>query len=72
MTPTEQLHAFEPFWQSDPSVSHREGSTGLGLSVSRQLARLLGGDLVVAQSALGLGSTFVLTLPLRVEPMDTS
>ena len=57
---------FEPFWQASPSSAHAEaGSTGLGLSVARQLARLLGGDVVVSASALGKGSTFILSLPAR-------
>jgi signal transduction histidine kinase len=57
---------FEPFWQVHPASPHSEaGSTGLGLSVARQLARLLGGDVVVAASALGKGSTFILSLPAR-------
>jgi signal transduction histidine kinase len=57
--------AFEPFWQADPAQQHAAGSTGLGLSVARQLARLLGGDVVITESVLGGGSTFVLSLPAR-------
>ena len=56
---------FEPFWQADPQQKHEGGSTGLGLSVARQLARLLGGDIAVTHSELDRGSTFVLSLPLR-------
>ena len=62
---------FEPFWQKDHVSKHRGGSSGLGLSVARQLARLLGGDVVVKQSELEKGSTLVATLPLRyVAPVD--
>jgi signal transduction histidine kinase len=56
---------FEPFWQANPGQSIAAGSTGLGLSVARQLARLLGGDIAVTESVLGRGSTFMLSLPAR-------
>ena len=59
----DQEHIFEPFWQADPAGVHTDGSTGLGLSVARQLARLLGGDVTMTKSALGVGSTFQLWLP---------
>lgn len=53
---------FEPFTQVDGSLARRRDGTGLGLAVSRQLARLLGGDISV-KSQLSAGSTFVVTLP---------
>ena len=59
------IRVFEPFWQAHPGEQPGAGSTGLGLSVARQLARLLGGDIAIADSELGRGSIFVLSLPLR-------
>jgi PAS domain S-box-containing protein len=57
---------FEPFWQVEQAASRRVGGTGLGLSVTRRLAHLLGGDVTV-QSTVGEGSTFDVRLP-RVAP----
>jgi PAS domain S-box-containing protein len=55
---------FEPFVQLRPPGSLPGGGTGLGLPISRDLARAMGGD-VTARSTLGVGSVFTLTLPLR-------
>ncbi|MCC6919889.1 MAG: response regulator [Alphaproteobacteria bacterium] len=51
---------FSPFTQADSSTSRRFGGTGRGLSITRRLAHLMGGD-VTAKSRPGEGSTFVLT-----------
>lgn len=69
---------FQPFEQADEAVGRLHGGTGLGLSISRQLARAMGGELVV-RSVKGEGSAFTLalTLPLaepglaEVDPVDT-
>jgi signal transduction histidine kinase len=53
---------FEPFWQVDRTQRTQGGGTGLGLSVVRRMLELLGGDVHV-ESALGEGSTFVVSLP---------
>lgn len=59
---------FAPFAQADRSISRLYGGTGLGLAVSRQLARLLGGDVVLVESTPGSGSCFRATL--AVGPLD--
>jgi PAS domain S-box-containing protein len=59
----EQLERiFEPFVQVGRTLSAPSEGTGLGLAISRDLARGMGGELV-AESTLGVGSTFTLTLP---------
>jgi signal transduction histidine kinase len=60
----EQLESiFEPFVQLTSGLADRRGGVGLGLAISRDLARAMGGDLTV-ESSVGVGSVFTLSLPL--------
>lgn len=67
MNDDERARAFEPFEQADNSIRRRYGGTGLGLAVSRSIARTMGGD-IAAASAPGRGSEFTLTLTAPVAP----
>ena len=61
--PPEQIdRIFEPFVQAKHALRASDQGVGLGLAISRQLARAMGGELRVA-STVGVGSTFTLTLP---------
>jgi signal transduction histidine kinase len=65
--PADKLESiFEPFVQVNRTLSSRHDGVGLGLAISRDLARAMGGDLTV-ESRLGVGSTF--TVHLRRAPI---
>jgi len=70
MTEEQQQSLFEPFSQADNSDARRYEGTGLGLTISRRLAKLLGGDISL-KSERYKGSTFTVTLALDSSSVGT-
>ena len=66
----QQGRLFQAFSQADDSIAREYGGTGLGLLLSRRLARLLGGDVELTYSAPGRGSTFVARIPAYASISD--
>ncbi|CAN5543728.1 hypothetical protein BH10PSE18_BH10PSE18_04130 [soil metagenome] len=73
ITREHQVRVFDRFYQADGSVARRFGGAGLGLTISRALAEIMGGSLGVTSDGQS-GSTFSLEVPLRVveEPARTA
>jgi signal transduction histidine kinase len=65
--PADRLQSiFEPFVQVDSEFTRRASGAGLGLAISRDLARMMGGELTV-ESEIGQGSVFSVSLPVADE-----
>lgn len=71
MTQEQLAKLFQPFVQADSSTTRKFGGTGLGLMITRELARLMGGDVTVTSIA-GVGSTFALSVKLGAEAAKTA
>jgi signal transduction histidine kinase len=70
--PAEQQQTiFDAFTQVDHSISRKHGGTGLGLAISQRFAQMLGGNIAV-KSQVGEGTTFTLTLPVKLSQTDAT
>ncbi|MCP4696326.1 MAG: response regulator [Gammaproteobacteria bacterium] len=67
MTPEQQQKLFQPFTQADSSTTRKYGGTGLGLTISKKFAEMMGGTILVT-SKFGEGSNFTLHLPAVIDP----
>jgi CheY-like chemotaxis protein/two-component sensor histidine kinase len=63
----QQVNIFDPFKQADSGTTRKFQGSGLGLSITRQLCELMGGSIRV-ESELGVGSKFIVELPLPIAP----
>jgi signal transduction histidine kinase len=63
----EQKNIFEPFRQVNNSITRENRGSGLGLTITKQLVELMGGQISL-ESQIGLGSLFAITLPITNAP----
>ncbi len=69
ISPEQIDRLFKPFSQADASTTRKYGGTGLGLTISERFIRMMGGRITV-RSHLGIGSTFLVTLPREARTTD--
>jgi signal transduction histidine kinase len=69
MTEEQMQKLFQPFTQADSSTTRRYGGTGLGLTITKQFAEMMGGTIRV-DSEFGQGSTLTICLPTQIKPQE--
>jgi signal transduction histidine kinase len=69
ISPADQARIFDEFQQADSSTTRTKGGTGLGLAIARRIVEMHGGGIWV-ESALGRGSRFFFTLPVKAEQQE--
>ncbi|GAB4364398.1 MAG: hypothetical protein Kow00121_00010 [Elainellaceae cyanobacterium] len=69
MTPEQQAKLFQAFTQADVSTTRKYGGTGLGLVITQQFCKIMGGDIQV-ESEAGKGTTFTIRLPEQVQDLS--
>ncbi|MBT6019233.1 response regulator, partial [bacterium] len=68
MTPDQVDKVFKPFTQADEKTTRKFGGTGLGLTITKMFAEMMGGDINL-KSKKGEGTTFTATIPLKVKDL---
>lgn len=72
LTSEQAERLFQPFGQADPSTRRHFGGSGLGLVISRQIARAMGGNIRLLESHPGQGSTFEIQISLERAPLSST
>ena len=72
MTPEQSKRLFQPFGQADVSTRRHFGGSGLGLVISREISRALGGDIKLLESAPEKGSVFQVSMSLEKAKQEAS
>ena len=67
MTEEQRQRLFRPFTQADTSTTRNFGGTGLGLTISKRLAEMMGGDVSIVESTSGVGTRFRATIALELQ-----